>query len=228
MLGEVTSSTAEPRHEGPAVAHQFADYEQQRDAATLGMWAFLLTEVMLFGALFTAYSVYRWNHAEAFAEASRHLDLVLGTVNTAVLIASSLTVALAHQAAEQQKRSAVVLLLAITLLLGALFLGIKSVEYSHKFAEHHIPGARFHWDEAHTPPHMREGIELFFLLYFVITGLHAIHVILGLLFLGALLLMAMFRQRLSPVLAEVAGLYWHFVDVVWIFVFPLLYLIGLH
>ena len=227
MLGEVIETTAESGNGAP-VAHHFANYRQQREAATLGMWTFLLTEVMLFGAVFTTYSVYRWNHQLEFAAASRHLDLWLGAINTVVLITSSFTVALAHQAAERQKKSAVITLLGITLALGALFLVIKAIEYSHKFADHHVPGANFHWQE-NTPPALHvEAIELFFTLYFILTGLHALHVIMGLLFLAIVLTLAIFRTRVSPVIAEIAGLYWHFVDIVWIFVFPLLYLIGLH
>jgi cytochrome c oxidase subunit 3 len=150
MLSEATERITESADEWPPVAHHFANYQQQREAATLGMWTFLLTEVMLFGAVFTAYSVYRWNHPFEFAAASRHLDLWLGAINTVVLITSSFTVALAHQAAERQKISAVVILLGITLALGAVFLGIKAIEYSHKFAEHHVPGANFRWQE-NTP-----------------------------------------------------------------------------
>jgi len=228
MLSDVAANTVDPRDMEPHVAHHFADYRQQREAATLGMWTFLLTEVMLFGAIFTAYSVYRWNHRPEFAEASRHLDLWLGTINTVVLITSSLTVALAHQAAERQKRTVVALLLAITLALGAVFLGIKAVEYAHKFHEHHVPGPHFHWESSADSALQVDGIELFFTLYFILTGLHALHVIVGLLFLSIVLILALTSTRLSPIVAEIAGLYWHFVDIVWIFVFPLLYLIGLH
>ena len=133
-----------------ALAHQFDDLEQQHEAATLGMWAFLVTEIMFFGGLFTGYTVYRWLYPEAFAAGSRNLDLPLGAINTAVLIASSLTMAMAVHSAQLGRRKALVVFLLCTILLGSAFLGIKAVEYSHKFEHHLVPGHSFHYEGPHA------------------------------------------------------------------------------
>jgi cytochrome c oxidase subunit 3 len=209
----------------PVLAHHFDSLEQQREAATLGMWVFLVTEVLFFGGLFLVYSVYRALYPEAFAAASHELDVTLGGINTAALITSSLTMALAVRSAQLGQRKPLLLFLVLTMLLGALFLGIKSVEYAHKFAEHHVPGPSFQFEKEYA-----RQAQLFFSLYFVMTGLHALHMIIG---LGIMLWMFWWSWRgritaeyYSPV--EVSGLYWHFVDIVWIFLFPLLYLVGRH
>lgn len=186
------------------------------------MWAFLITEIMFFGGLFAAYTVYRLQYPAAFVAASHLLDYKLGAVNTAVLICSSLTMALAVRAAQLGQRRNLILFLILTLTLGATFLGIKAVEYTHKFHEQLIPGPHF---SSQVSPN-REA-QLFFLLYFSMTGLHALHIIIGLGVLTWLLVMAV-RGRFSgdyysPV--EMSGLYWHFVDIVWIYLFPLLYLV---
>ncbi|MFN0152636.1 MAG: cytochrome c oxidase subunit 3 family protein [bacterium] len=206
-------------------AHQFEDMEQQKEASSLGMWVFLVTEIMFFGGLFMAYLLYRWSYPEAFAHASHHLNVTLGGINTAVLIGSSLTMALAVRAAQTGKRRALVGFLIVTILLGAAFLGVKAVEYHHKFEEHLFPGANFHLD---APDAMNQ--QMFFFIYFCMTGLHALHMIVG---IGVLVVLTVLssRGRYSPAYhgpVEVAGLYWHFVDIVWIFLFPLLYLIGRH
>ena len=210
----------------PALAHHFDNLAQQHEAATLGIWVFLVTEVLFFGGLFAAYSIYRGWYPEAFAAASHTLDLMLGTVNTAVLITSSLTMALAVHAAQSGERRLLMLFLVATMILGGVFLGIKGFEYAHKFTEHHVPGASFRFEEEALARHA----EVFFSLYFVMTGLHALHMIIG---LGIMLWMLWWawngtigRAYFSPI--EVSGLYWHFVDIVWIFLFPLLYLIGRH
>jgi cytochrome c oxidase subunit 3 len=210
----------------PALAHQFDDLGQQKEAATLGMWVFLVTEVLFFGGLFAAYSIYRAWYPDAFAAASHHLDLTLGTINTVVLITSSLTMALAVHAAQTGERRLLMLFLIATMILGGVFLGIKGYEYAHKFAEGHVPGAAFHFEEES----LSRQAQVFFSLYFVMTGLHALHMIIG---LGIMLWMLWWawngtigRSYFSPI--EVSGLYWHFVDIVWIFLFPLLYLIGRH
>lgn len=206
------------------VAHHFDDLQQQREALRFGMWVFLLTEVMLFGGLFTAYTVYRLQYPAAFAEASRHLDVWLGTINTAVLIASSLAVALAHRSAELENRRSLIVALLAAIVLGSVFVGIKSFEYYHKSIEGLVPGEGFHYAGSGA----RE-VQLFFVLYFVMTGLHLAHMLIGLAVLLGIVLLAMKQtaaEQQSRV--EVAGLYWHFVDIVWIFLFPLLYLIGLH
>jgi cytochrome c oxidase subunit III len=207
------------------VAHQFDDAPQQRSAVRLGMWTFLATEILFFGGLFTAYTIYHFAYPEAFREASRTLDWVLGTTNTAILISSSLSMAMAVHAAEKRRRHALAAFLSVTAVLGAIFLSIKCVEYAHKFHEHHVPGpyfeaADFSYGQA----------QLFFSLYFSMTGLHALHMVIGIGLLLALIFSA--RQgrfesgNFLPV--EMTGLYWHFVDIVWIFLFPLLYLIGRH
>jgi cytochrome c oxidase subunit 3 len=208
-----------------ALAHQFDDLEQQHQATWLGMWVFLLTEVMFFGGLFTGYAVYRWLYAEAFAAASRHLDVSLGGVNTAVLICSSLTMALAVHHAQLGERQALMGFLLVTMVLGSAFLGIKVVEYGHKFEEYLVPGRTFTYAGPHARP-----VQLFFALYFTMTGLHALHMVIGIGILAVLVFRA-WRGRFSPAYhapVELTGLYWHFVDIVWIFLFPLLYLLGGH
>ncbi|MEJ2077381.1 MAG: cytochrome c oxidase subunit 3 family protein [Acidobacteriota bacterium] len=209
-------------HSG-VVAHQFDDAVQQRETANLGMWAFLITEVMMFGGLFASYGYYRWKFHDAFVEGSNHLDYLLGATNTGVLICSSFTMALAVQAAQAGKRKSTIVFLLLTMVLGLAFLGIKAVEYTEKYEHHLIPGHGFQVASAH--PNL---VELFFAFYFTMTGLHALHMIIGLVVLSILVSMA-WRNRFStdyysPV--ENAGIYWHFVDIVWIFLFPFLYLIG--
>jgi cytochrome c oxidase subunit 3 len=208
-----------------AVAHQFDDMAQQHAADSLGMWAFLLTEVMFFGGLFLGYTVYRSAYPQAFAEASHHLDIWLGSINTAVLIGSSLSMALAVHSAQTNERRGLMRFLLLTILLGLVFLGIKGTEYLHKFEEHLVPGANF----VYPGPHAHQ-VQLFFSFYFGMTGLHAFHMVVGLGLLAVLVWQAR-RGRFSadyyaPV--ELIGLYWHFVDIVWIFLFPLLYLLGRH
>jgi cytochrome c oxidase subunit 3 len=212
-----------PHH--PALAHHFDDLAQQREAATLGMWMFLVTEILFFGGIFAAYAVYRNWYPDAFAAGSHELDVTLGTINTAVLITSSLTMALAVHAAQLGQRRLLLMFLAATTILGAVFLGIKGVEYYHKFVEHHVPGPGFVFEGPHAG-----NVEIFFSLYFVMTGLHALHMIIG---IGIMSVMMWFSWRgditpeyYSPI--EISGLYWHFVDIVWIFLFPLLYLLGRH
>lgn len=204
------------------VAHHFEDLEQQNESLVLGMWLFLATEVMFFGGLFTAYVVYRTTYSEVFHEASRTLDLTLGTVNTLVLLVSSLTMAMGVYAAKTGRKNLLPLMLVATILLGLAFLGVKAVEYGHKFEHHLVPGAGFVWP-GDNPPHA----QLFFVLYFIMTGMHAFHMVIGIVMMAMLLVMAMLGkfgpERYMGV--ELAGLYWHFVDIVWVFLFPLLYLI---
>jgi cytochrome c oxidase subunit 3 len=211
---------------GAHVAHHFDDAVQQHEAASLGMWVFLVTEIMFFGGLFTAYAAFRALHPDAFASASHHLDVRLGTLNTAVLIASSLTMALAVHAAQVGRRGRLVGMLGLTMLLGTAFLVVKAFEYAAKFADGLVPGAGFTWHE----PGERVAAQIFYGLYFTMTGLHALHMVIGLGILAWLVRGAR-RGRFGPAYpnpVEVSGLYWHFVDIVWIFLFPLLYLIGRH
>jgi cytochrome c oxidase subunit 3 len=209
----------------PALAHQFDSLGQQTEAATLGMWVFLVTEVLFFGGLFLTYAVYRSFYPAAFSAASHELDILLGGINTAVLITSSLTMALAVHAAQLGQRRLLMIFLVVTMVLGTVFLGIKAVEYYHKFAEHHVPGATFQFEREH-----QRHAQIFFSLYFIMTGLHAIHMIIGIAVLLVMWIWA-WRGRITSDYAapiEISGLYWHFVDIVWIFLFPLLYLIGRH
>src|SRR6266700_4037995 len=188
-----------------ALAHHFDDIAQQYEASHLGMWVFLLTEIMFFGGLFTGYAVYRSTYAVAFAEGSHHLDIVLGSLNTAVLICSSLTMALAVHAAQVGQRQLLVGFLLLTMLLGLMFLGIKTVEYVHKFADHLVPGSGF----LYAGPHARQ-VQLFFSFYFGMTGMHALHMIIGIGLLTVLVWLA-WRNRFSPMYytpIEIVGLYW--------------------
>ncbi len=210
---------------GAPLAHHFDHLEQQRQSTALGMWIFLVTEVMFFGGLFTAYTVYRSLYHAALNAASQHLDLRLGGINTMVLITSSFTMAMAVRSAQTGRRWAQVGLLAATMLLGLAFLGIKAVEYGHKVEQGLVPGPGFRFDGPEAG-HAR----IFFALYFVMTALHALHMVVGVGVLAWLLGPAS-RGRFSAAYhdpVECAGLYWHFVDVVWIFLFPLLYLVGRH
>ncbi len=205
------------------LAHHFESFAQQQEASFFGMWLFLVQEILFFGGLFTAYIVYRTSHPEAFALGSHELDIQLGAINTAVLIGSSLTMALAVWAAQVGKNKAIVLFIILTILLGGVFLGIKTVEYSHKWHEHHVPGPNFEWDGPEAP-----NVHMFFNLYFAMTGLHALHMVVGMVILVVIAIWA-WRGAFTPEnhnLVEGMGLYWHFVDIVWIFLFPLLYLLG--
>jgi cytochrome c oxidase subunit III len=213
-------------HHGAALAHQFDDLEQQKEASTLGMWVFLCTEVLFFGGLFLVYTVYRSLYPMEFAASSRELVVWAGTTNTFVLITSSLTMALAVHAAETGERRLLMMFLAVTMLLGCVFLGIKAFEYYREWMEHHIPGAGFQFSE----PRYASHAQIFFSLYFVMTGLHALHMLIGLGIMSVMLWWSwrgiVTKEYYSPI--EISGLYWHFVDIVWIFLFPLLYLIGRH
>jgi cytochrome c oxidase subunit 3 len=219
-MSDVTSGTGHGH-----LAHQFATARQQREAATLGMWFFLVQEVLFFGGLFATYAVYRFRFPEAWAQASEELDIWLGGINTAVLIASSLTMAMAVHGAQLGKRGEQVVSLLLTIVLGCVFLVIKSIEYHHKWVEHLIPGPGF---EFHGPE--AKHARLFFACYFAMTGMHALHMIIGIGLLLWFLRNAM-RGVYGPsynVPMENMGLYWHFVDIVWIFLFPLLYLVHRH
>ena len=197
--------------------------QQQQEAATLGMWIFLVTEIMFFGGLLTAYLLYRVWYPEAWSVGSEELSIVLGGTNTLVLIASSLTMALAVRSAQTGRQPKVIVgWLGITMALGLTFLVIKFFEYKDKFELNHVPGRNFHFEGPHAPQ-----VQIFFSLYFALTGLHALHMIIGVVLLSVIAWMS-WKGRFSaewytPV--EMSGLYWHFVDIVWIFLFPLLYLV---
>ncbi len=223
----------------PYLRHHFETVEQQKEASSFGMWLFLLTEIMFFGGMFMAYLLYRNWYYDAFVAGSNTLGIGLGTTNTAVLIVSSFTMAMGVYCAEIRNRKGLLLSLSITILLGLIFLGIKSVEYHEKYTAHHIPGANFSIDEFVHPvdkrdvplaPDMAEHAQIFFFLYFALTGMHALHMIIGIAILFGLLYKAWkgaYTNGHSTTIDNF-GLYWHFVDIVWIFLFPLLYLISRH
>ncbi len=258
-----TSQTTTTDHH-PAQAHQFDSMEQQQDASTFGMWVFLLTEIMMFGGLFTAYLIYRLKYYPAFVAGSTSISVSWGFANTLVLIGSSFTMAMAVWSAHTGRRKGQVWCLILTMILGAAFLGVKAKEYYDKWDECHIPGhiigkgfntwggcgvdkegkpkgdiaqeiieraEKDHEEVSRVAAEQTaKQTEIFFSFYFAMTGLHAFHMIIGLGLLSWLLLRA-YRgefngQYYTPV--ELGGLYWHFVDIVWIFLFPLLYLISRH
>ena len=191
--------------------------ERQRDTQVFGMWVFLATELMLFGGLFTAYTVYRTVYPVGFAEGSRHLDLVSGAVNTAVLITSSLTMTLAVLAAQIGQRRRLIAWLLVTALLGLVFMAIKGAEYYKHFLDGMVPGLAWSYTSDYATQ-----VQLFFLAYFGLTGLHSLHLTIGIVIV---LIVALVRAGSTAV--ELTSLYWHFVDLVWIFLLPLLYLVGL-
>jgi cytochrome c oxidase subunit 3 len=246
----IVATQAQETHEKHHVAlpqhrHHFETPEQQREAGTFGMWLFLLTEIMFFGGLFFAYLLYRNWYNPAFVAASNQLSIPLGTVNTGVLITSGFFMALAVWAAEVKKKGLLVVTLILTTVFGLVFLGVKYFEYKEKWEKHHIPGASFDISEfvnppidakTHKPveeplsPDMAQKTQVFFSLYFAMTGMHALHMIIG---IGLLFWLIPRAQRgdfsagyVAPI--ENFALYWHFVDIVWIFLFPLLYLINRH
>lgn len=240
-----THETAQPEEHGhvalPQHRHHFETQEQQREAATFGMWLFLLTEIMFFGGLFFSYLLYRNWYYDAFVVASNQLSVPLGGTNTAVLITSGFFMALAVWASEMKKKGLLVLTLILTMVFGCIFIGIKYDEYHEKWEKHHIPGAHFDIAEFVNPhayglheeplsPDAAQKTQIFFSLYFAMTGLHALHMLIG---LGILVWLTVRAHRgdftagyVAPI--ENFALYWHFVDIVWLFLFPLLYLINRH
>jgi cytochrome c oxidase subunit 3 len=226
--------------------HHFETVDQQFDATNFAMWLFLLTEVMFFGGLFTAYLIYRNWYYPAFVAASHQLNVMWGTLNTGVLITSSFTMAMGVWCAELRKKSGLVLCLVLTFILGLGFLGIKTIEYHEKWEKHHIPGLHYSlksfldpasdpeiYAEYHDKPmalDMARHTELYFFLYFAMTGMHALHMIIGIGILGFMIFRAQAGAYTTGhvTFVENFGLYWHFVDIIWIFLFPLLYLISRH
>ena len=215
--------------ETPELRVQFDTEAQQKNASALGMWIFLITEIMFFGGMFAVYTVYRSWYPDVFAIASSSLNEIIGAVNTGVLLLSSFTMVMAVRAGQLGQQKTIVIFLILTLLFGGIFLGVKAYEWNQKFEEHHIPGqAAFHL--AGVLPQEQGHAQLFFSIYFAMTGLHALHMVIGVAILLTLIVLAR-KGRFSasyytPV--DVAGLYWHFVDIIWIFLFPLLYLIDRH
>ncbi len=213
-------------HQHPFLQHHFEDMGQQHEASTLGMWFFVAQEILFFGGIFCAYFVYREMYPAAWAAGSKLQHWEIGAANTVVLIGSSLTMALAVWGAQGAKRKFTTWMLVLTLILGAIFVGVKAYEYAEHIQHGQFPGAMFSY--VHAPaPELTRGIELFMTFYFAMTGLHALHMVIG----AGLLLYFIRRawrgdfgaEYYSPI--EIMGLYWHFVDIVWIFLFPLLYLV---
>lgn len=204
------------------LAHHFPSLEQQEHAARLGMWLFLATEILLFTVLFTAYAVYRFLFPAGFEAASQLADVPIGATNTVVLITSSLTVALAIYYARQGRPRLTVALLAVTVAFGGVFMVLKGFEYHHHILEGQLPGKYYQYAGLRGP-----GVSMYFTLYFLMTGLHGLHVLVG---MGVLTWLAaraarghFTRDYSTPV--ELGGLYWHLVDLIWIFLFPLFYLL---
>jgi cytochrome c oxidase subunit III len=218
----------------PQVAHHFASLEVQQHAARLGMWLFLATEILLFAGLFTCYAAYRFLFPEAFHTASKSLDLTLGTINTIVLIVSSFTAAMAVHYAKEGKNKLVAIMFVTTLVLAGVFLFIKfAYEYPHKFHVGTLPGFRFNptGDEPEVVA-LKEfagrGAPIFFTVYFLSTGLHAFHVVVGMIVLAVIGFKAWTKNAFSAAnytMVELGSMYWHLVDLVWIFLFPMLYLV---
>ena len=242
----LTHGQAHTEHAHPPYQrHHFETMAQQVDATGFAMWLFLLTEIMFFGGMFTAYLIYRNWYYQAFVAASHQLDVFWGSLNTLILITSSFTMAMGVWSAQMRKQGALVLCLVLTFILGLGFLGVKTIEYKEKFEKHHVPGAHYSLqsflnpdsDEAAKAAHdkplpldMARRTEIYFSLYFAMTGMHALHMIIGICILGFMIVRA--RQGAYTgghvSFVEYFGLYWHFVDIVWIFLFPLLYLISRH
>jgi cytochrome c oxidase subunit 3 len=196
---------------------------QQADTAALGIWVFLATEVLFFSGMLLAYTVLRHAYPEGFAEAGRDTKIVIGSVNTAVLLTSSATIAWAVHTAKLGHRKLLTILLVATAALGLVFVGLKGIEYAQEYAEHLVPGLDFSSDSPHA-----HAIELFYFLYFALTGIHAVHLSIGIVIVGIMAWRAT-RGAIGPAYytpVEITGLYWHFVDLVWIFLYPLIYLNG--
>lgn len=216
------SDTTTTAH-SPYLQHHYAEMEQQVDAGKIGMWLFLVTEVLLFGGLFVGFAIMSARHHEAFRLAHEHLSRPLGALNTVVLLVSSFTMVMAVHSARHSRQKALVRYLAATLALAAVFLGVKYFEYSHKIHEGLLPG-KFYTAGGVEPASQ----AMFFGFYFMMTGLHGLHILAGMIVLAWLLRRSLRGHFSSSYYAPVdlAGLYWHLVDMIWIYLFPLLYLIG--
>ena len=207
----------------PFLQHHFTMPEQQADASKIGMWLFLVTEILLFGGLFVGFALMQSRHPEAFLLAHKQLDRILGFTNTLVLLTSSFTMVLAVYAAQVGRRKLLISMLMVTMMFGLLFLGIKGVEYYNHVIHHQFPGPNFHF-EGPDPLH----VELFFVLYWIMTAFHALHVLIGVGVISVVTWLA-WKGNFTPEYhnpVENTGLYWHLVDIIWIFLYPLLYLIS--
>jgi cytochrome c oxidase subunit III len=222
-MSDVTMGPAKP-----IVSDHFVDKEQQNEATFIGMWLFLAQEAMFFGGLFAAYAVYRFKYPEVWEAGSAQLNVWYGAGNTIVLLASSVTMALCVWATQVGKWKHQIFFLCTTIALGIVFLGVKWVEYSEKWLHGLVPHLNWHPDPSHmeVPIDPVKG-ELFFSLYFIMTGMHAFHMIIGFA-IGAVYIVLCLRKKFGPNMylpVEFFGFYWHFVDIVWVFLFPMLYLV---
>lgn len=212
-----------PHGHDPHQQHHFATMEQQFDTSKIGMWLFLATEILLFGGLFVGFGLMQNKFPEAFRLAHHHLDRSLGFLNTVVLLCSSFTMVMGVLAASRSKRKQLIVFLILTILFACVFLGVKYFEYSHKFHEGLLPG-KYYWHKGDTVPDQ----FVFFSFYFMMTGLHGFHILAGIAVLSWVLRRAIrgdfSSSYYTPV--DLAGLYWHLVDLIWIYLFPLLYLIS--
>lgn len=219
-MSSTTNIAGEVQHHH---AHHFASADDEFEASKQGMWLFLVTEVLMFGGLFVAYAIFRGLYPEMFHEAHKMLQVKMGATNTLVLITSSITMACAVSATQRGQRSRAILLLVMTLILASCFLVIKYFEYAHKFADGLLPGGYFTNTELKEPKS-----SLFFSIYFMMTGLHGIHVMVGMCLITWMIIRTARREfgpnYYTPI--ELIGFYWHFVDLIWIYLFPLLYLVG--
>jgi cytochrome c oxidase subunit 3 len=222
-MSQATPTVHEEHEHSPFLQHHFHEMGQQFDATKIGMWLFLVTEILLFGGLFVGYGIMHAKHPEAFMAAHHHLNRTLGATNTIVLLLSSFTMVMGVWSAQTGQRKKLIVFLVLTLLLAGCFLVVKYFEYSHKFHEGLLPG-KFYSHEGDTVP----GQFMFFSFYFMMTGLHGIHVLIGMIAIGWILRRAI-RGDFNPGYygpVDLVGLYWHLVDMIWIYVFPLMYLIS--
>jgi cytochrome c oxidase subunit 3 len=239
-------TVAEEHHEHPSYQrHHFETVDQQFDATNFAMWLFLLTEVMFFGGLFVSYLIMRNWYYQAFVDASHQLSIFWGTANTTVLLISSFTMAMAVWSAQMRKKGALLLFLGLTFVLGIGFLGIKGIEWHEKWVKHHVPGIHNYSEQAFLnpasdpevykeyhdkplSPDIASKTEEYFFLYFAMTGMHALHMVIGVCLLAYIFIRARAGTYTNGhyTFVENFGLYWHFVDIVWIFLYPLLYLIS--
>jgi cytochrome c oxidase subunit 3 len=232
-VADTHGAVTEHSEHSPHLRHHFDDMAQQFDSATLGMWVFLLTEIMFFGGMFGAYTMYRGMYPEAFASTSYYMNPLFGAMNTAVLIVSSLTMALAVRSARLGEQKALQLFLILTMIFGIAFLVIKGFEYHEHWEQMKVPLFAGHWDYSNNAEFPNQAqfarpAQIMFCFYFFMTGFHALHMVVGLGLMTTIFVMAR-KGTFSPSYftpVEISGLYWHFVDIVWIFLFPLLYLIG--
>lgn len=221
------AAPAAVEHHVEHLGHHFENLEQQHHANTLAMWSFLITEILLFGGLFAAYFYYFAAYRETWLEASRMQNVILGMINTNVLILSSMFVAISIWSVQTKRIRTAQILLSLTIVCGFIFLVIKGIEYYYHIVEGLVPGANFVWE---GPEAMQRPAQLFFWLYWVMTGLHAAHMVIGIAII-AFILYKVTKRTYSPEYftpAELGGLYWHLIDIIWVFLFPMLYLIGGH